>query len=36
LSILEQKGYKNIYALEAGFQSWLEAGYEISLNGDHA
>lgn len=35
LSILEQKGYKNIYALEAGFQAWLEAGYEISLNGDH-
>lgn len=35
LSILEQKGFKNIYALEAGIQSWVHAGYELSLNGNN-
>jgi hydroxyacylglutathione hydrolase len=35
LSILEQKGYKNLYALEDGFEAWVQAGYEITLNGDH-
>jgi hydroxyacylglutathione hydrolase len=33
ISILEQKGFKNLYALEAGFQAWAEAGFEI-INGD--
>jgi hydroxyacylglutathione hydrolase len=33
LSILERKGYKNIYALEAGLHAWVQAGYEIVLNG---
>ena len=28
ISILEQKGYKNLYALGAGLNAWLEAGYE--------
>jgi hydroxyacylglutathione hydrolase len=33
ISILEQKGYKNLYALESGFSSWLKAGYDVSKNG---
>jgi len=33
ISLLEQKGFTNLYALEAGFQSWLQAGYEVVLNG---
>ena len=33
ISLLEQKGFKNLYALEAGIQSWLLAGYEIVPNG---
>jgi hydroxyacylglutathione hydrolase len=36
LSILEQKGYRNIYALEAGFQAWVQEGFDVSLNGDHS
>ena len=35
LSILEQKGYKNLYALEAGFQAWVQAGYEVANGADH-
>lgn len=34
ISILEQKGFKNIYALEAGIQAWADAGYEIVSNGN--
>jgi hydroxyacylglutathione hydrolase len=36
ISILEQKGYKNLYALEAGFQAWAHAGYEVANGADHA
>ena len=36
ISILEQKGYKNLYALEAGFQAWVQAGYEVANGGDYA
>jgi hydroxyacylglutathione hydrolase len=36
ISILEQKGYKNIYALEAGFQAWVQAGYEVANGADYA
>ena len=28
ISLLEQKGFKNLYALEAGYQDWSQAGYE--------
>lgn len=35
LSILEQKGFKNVYALDAGIQSWADAGYELVPNGDY-
>ena len=28
LSLLEQKGFKNLYALEDGISSWVAAGYE--------
>jgi hydroxyacylglutathione hydrolase len=28
LSILEQKGFKNLYALDDGIASWEDAGYE--------
>jgi len=36
ISLLEQKGFKNLYALEAGIQSWLQAGYEIVPNGNQS
>jgi hydroxyacylglutathione hydrolase len=36
ISILEQKGYRNLYALDAGFNAWLEAGYETVDGADHA
>ncbi len=36
ISILEQKGYKNLYALEAGFQAWVQAGYEVANGADYA
>lgn len=36
ISILEQKGYKNLYALDAGINAWIEAGYEIVDGADHA
>jgi hydroxyacylglutathione hydrolase len=36
ISILERKGYKNLYALDAGFNAWLEAGYETVDGADHA
>ncbi len=36
ISILEQKGYKNLYALESGFDAWLQAGYEVVNGEDHA
>jgi hydroxyacylglutathione hydrolase len=36
LSILEQKGYKNLYSLESGFQTWVQAGYEVASGADHA
>jgi hydroxyacylglutathione hydrolase len=35
ISILEKNGYKNLYALEAGFSEWLEAGYEIVDDSSH-
>jgi rhodanese-related sulfurtransferase len=35
ISILEQKGYKNLYALESGFQAWAHAGYEVANGADH-
>lgn len=35
LSILEQKGFKNIYALEAGLESWINAGYELAFDGNN-
>lgn len=34
LSILEQKGYQNLFALEDGISSWLQAGYEIVQGGE--
>jgi hydroxyacylglutathione hydrolase len=34
ISILEQKGFKNLYALESGLQSWTHAGYEVIPNGN--
>lgn len=33
LSILEQKGFRNLFALEDGFSSWYAAGYEIIHGG---
>lgn len=33
LSILEQKGFKNLYALEDGLARWVDAGYEM-VTGD--
>ena len=36
ISILEQKGYKNLYALDSGFSAWLQAGYEVVHGEDHA
>jgi hydroxyacylglutathione hydrolase len=35
ISILEQKKFKNLYALESGVQSWIQAGYEVVPNGNH-
>jgi len=35
ISILEQKKFKNLYALESGVQSWIQAGYEVAPNGNH-
>ena len=32
VSLLEQKGFKNVYALEAGYQAWVESGFEIEQN----
>ena len=34
ISILEQKKFKNLYALESGVQSWIQAGYEVVPNGN--
>jgi hydroxyacylglutathione hydrolase len=34
ISILEQKGYTNLYALESGFNAWRQAGYEVVANGN--
>jgi rhodanese-related sulfurtransferase len=34
LSILEQKGFKNLYALENGLAGWVGAGYETIPGGD--
>ena len=34
ISILEQKRFKNLYALESGVQSWIQAGYEVGPNGN--
>jgi rhodanese-related sulfurtransferase len=36
ISILEKKGFKNLYALDEGFNAWAEAGYEIAVVADHA
>jgi hydroxyacylglutathione hydrolase len=33
LSILEQKGYQNLFALEDGFQSWVQCGFEVVTHG---
>ena len=33
LSILEQKGFKNLASLDEGLESWINAGYEL-VNGD--
>jgi hydroxyacylglutathione hydrolase len=33
LSILEQKGYRNLFALEDGLQSWIQQGFEVFTNG---
>jgi hydroxyacylglutathione hydrolase len=32
LSILERKGYRNLFALEDGFQAWVQRGYEFITN----
>ena len=34
LSILEQKGFKNLYALEDGLARWVGAGYETVQGGE--
>lgn len=34
LSILEQKGFKNLYALEDGIFGWLQAGGKVARGGD--
>ena len=36
VSLLEQKGFKRLYALEAGLQAWVQAGYDVAPDGDHA
>jgi hydroxyacylglutathione hydrolase len=35
ISILEQNGYKNLYALECGFNTWQQAGYEVVSGAQH-
>jgi hydroxyacylglutathione hydrolase len=34
LSVLEQKGFRDLYALEDGISSWLNAGYETVQGGE--